>query len=240
MTTPITTTNVERRNITQEFRVAPDGEAAKISGYAALFDTPSENLGGWTEIIDPNAFDNVLAGNPDVRALWNHNPDAVLGRTTASTLSLSIDSRGLVYAIDPPDTNLAKDLMVSMRRRDVTQSSFSFICKRDQWTDNADGTVTRRILEFDQILDVSPVTYPAYSATTSQARNIPESMPKEIRSRFEKRDLNEPGCVCGCAQCASGACGICSSDPQCIGAMRSLVSDSEKRRMEMHLTLLSR
>jgi uncharacterized protein len=232
--------NIERRNITHEFRVSADGEPATISGYASLFNSPYD-AGWWTEQIDPNAFDSVMSSNPDCRALFNHNPDCVLGRTTAGTLRLNIDSRGLAYEIDAPDTALAKDLMVSMRRKDVTQSSFAFITKRDQWVDNPDGTITRTILEFSDLLDVSPVTYPANPATTAQSRSsLPASMPKEMRSRIEKKDFDDDGdCVCGCPQCVGGACGICSSDPQCISAMRSAVSDSEKRKMEMRLALLS-
>jgi hypothetical protein len=237
---------IERRNITQEFRVGTnDDKSPVIYGYAAVFDTPSNNM-GWIEEIDPHAFDSVMTTNPDVRALWNHNPDHVLGRTSAGTLSLMIDARGLAYNITTPDTTIANDLIVSMRRKDVTQSSFSFICKRDQWTDNANGTVTRRILEFEELIDVSPVTFPAYDGATSQARSLPDSMPVEMRSRFERRDLDDDddddgndNCLCGCPQCASGACGICSSDPQCIGAARSSTSDMEHQRMKMRLALLS-
>lgn len=234
-------TNVERRNLTHEFRVSPDGEPATISGYASLFNSPYD-AGGWVEQIDPNAFDSVMGRNPDVRALWNHNADCVLGRTTAGTLHLTIDTRGLAYVIDAPDTALAKDLMISMRRKDITQSSFAFITKRDQWTDNADGTITRTILEFEDLLDVSPVTYPANPATSAQSRSLPASMPKEMRSRIEKRALDDDDdddCVCGCPQCAAGACGICSSDPQCISAKRSLVTDAEQRKMQMQVALLS-
>ena len=244
--------NAEYRNIKHEFRVSQDGEAPNISGYAALFDTESENI-GWIETIDPHAFDSVIASKPDVRALWNHNPDHVLGRTSANTLSLTIDSRGLAYSIDPPDTTVASDLIVSMRRKDVTESSFGFIVKRDQWTDNTDGTVTRRILEFDELLDVSPVTYPAYSGTTAQARSLPSSMPAEIRSRFERRDADEPKmdpdadgtdndlCECDCAQCRAGACGICSADPQCDNAERCQRSIRmiDHERAKMRVTLLS-
>jgi uncharacterized protein len=237
---------IERRNITHEFRVSGEGEPATISGYASLFNSPYDT--GWfIEEVDLHAFDTVMASNPDVRALWNHNPDCVLGRTTSGTLHLTLDARGLAYVVDPPDTTLAKDLMVSMRRKDVTQSSFAFVCKRDQWVENPDGTITRTILEFDELLDVSPVTYPANPATSasSRSRSIPESMPKEMRSRLEKRDLDDDddddSCICACPQCASGACGICSSDPQCLMAKRSVrsnVTDSEKRRMEMQLALL--
>jgi hypothetical protein len=228
---------VETRQITHEFRVSAEDEDPRITGYAAVFNTASEDQGGWTEIIDPTAFDNVLASNPDVRALWNHNPDHVLGRTTAGTLQLSCDATGLAYVVTPPATSLAKDLMVSMRRKDVTQSSFAFICKRDQWTDNQDGTVTRKILEFDSLLDVSPVTYPAYTAATSGVRNLPASMPAEMRSRIARRDMGDDDlCECNCSQCLAGACGICSADPQCNFAVRST---SERDRMKMRLSLLS-
>lgn len=202
---------IERRNLTQEFRVAADGATPTIAGYAAVFDVPSEDM-GFIEIIDPHAFDSVMAASPDCRALWNHNPDHVLGRTGANTLHLSVDARGLAYVIDTPDTTCARDLIVSMRRGDVTQSSFGFICKRDQWTDNPDGTITRRILEFDELLDVSPVTYPAFTQATAGVRSLPASMPREMRSRLEARAAS---CACGCAQCKGGNCGICSADPKC-------------------------
>jgi uncharacterized protein len=233
---------VEHRHITQEFRVSDEGEPLKIAGYASVFNTPYD-VGYWTEEVDPNAFDSVLASDPDVRALWNHNSDQPLGRTKyANTLRLSIDSRGLAYEIDPPATSYANDLIVSMRRKDVTQSSFAFITKRDQWTENADGTVTRRILEFDTLLDVSPVTYPANPAASSNVRSLPETMPKEMRSRFEQRidaptepapveptARSIPDCFCTCSQCMAESCGICSADPQCAGAVRQM-------RMKLQLT----
>ena len=182
-------TKIERRNITTEFRLSDSDQPTTIQGYGAVFNSAGTN-GLWTEVIDPHAFDNVVASNPDVRALWNHNPDHVLGRTAAGTLSLSIDARGLSYSIQPPDTQVARDLITSMRRKDVTGSSFGFICARDQWTDNADGTVTRTILEIGELLDVSPVTYPFYGAADSSVRSMPDSMPAEYRSRFEAR-MNE-------------------------------------------------
>ena len=179
-----TSNNIERRNLTHEFRVSLEGEAPTISGYASLTNSPYD-CGWWLEQVDTHAFDSILAKNPDVRALWNHNPDYVLGRSSAKTLSLSLDARGLAYAIDPPDTTVARDLMVSMRRGDVRESSFAFVVLRDQWTDNADGTITRTILEFEDLLDVSPVTYPANPAASSQVRSLPHTMPAEMRSRVE-------------------------------------------------------
>lgn len=183
-------TNVERRNLTHEFRVSPEGEAPKISGYASLTNSPYD-CGYWTEQVDTHAFDSVLAKNPDVRALWNHNSDFVLGRSSAKTLLLALDALGLAYEIDPPDTSVARDLMVSMRRGDVRESSFAFVVARDQWTDNADGTITRTILEFEDLFDVSPVTYPANPAASSQVRSLPHTMPAEMRSRLEGRSSDE-------------------------------------------------
>jgi uncharacterized protein len=209
----------ERRTWRQvEFRVSAENEPANICGYAAVFDSESEDMGYWTELreeIDPHAFDSVLASNPDVRALFNHDANLVLGRTTSGTLRLSVDARGLKYEIDPPDTQLARDLMVSMRRKDITGSSFGFVCKRDQWTDNPDGSITRRILEFDQLYDVSPVTYPAYPASSSEARSLPASMPAELRRKLEKRDANpDTGCTCDCESCQGGDCSGCT-DAEC-------------------------
>jgi HK97 family phage prohead protease len=177
----------EQRSIVQEFRVSEPDQPATIQGYAAVFDSPAD--GYWfREELDPHCFDAVLATNPDVRALWNHNPDHVLGRTAAGTLSLAVDARGLSYTIEPPDTQTARDLIVSMRRKDVTGSSFGFVVARDQWTDNPDGTITRRILEIEELIDVSPVTYPFYDTAGAQVRSLPESMPAEMRSRIEQRD----------------------------------------------------
>jgi uncharacterized protein len=231
--------NIERRFLTQEFRVSEEGTPPTISGYAAVFDSSSEDI-GWTEEIDSHAFDSVMSTNPDVRALFNHDANLILGRTTAGTLKLNIDARGLSYEIDPPDTQLARDLIVSMRRKDITGSSFGFITKRDQWTENPDGTVTRRILEFDELLDVSPVTYPAFTATSSGVRSLPESCPVELRSKLQKRGLGF-GCSCPCEQCKAGACGLCSepecNDPECASCKRQASRSSEHVRMEMRLAL---
>ena len=212
---------LERRFISQEFRVSQDGEPATIGGYAAVFNSDSQDM-GFIETIDPHAFDAVMSKNPDVRCLFNHDDNHVLGRTTAGTLKLSVDARGLAYECQPPDTNFAKDLLVSMRRKDITGSSFGFIAKRDQWTEMPDGSIQRRILEFDELLDVSPVTFPAFLAATSGVRSLPDSMPVEIRSRFEKRKKeqrdNENGCSCPCDPCVDNNCMDCTGcdDPNCL------------------------
>lgn len=162
----------ERRLITTEFetRNNADGQPSEIRGYGAVFDALSENLGGFREKIAPGAFDDAL--QDDVRGLINHDSNLILGRTSASTLRLGVDDHGLRYEIDLPDTSYARDLGVSMARGDITQSSFSFFVEDDDWSEDADGRVVRTIKKVRQLLDVSPVTYPAYPQTSSEARGL--------------------------------------------------------------------
>ena len=159
---------IERRTYQiHEFRAASDGEP-EISGYAAVFGELSENLGGFYEQIDRGAFATTLQ-TADVRALWNHNADYPLGRLKAGTLSLSEDERGLAFSLRPPDTQYARDLLVSIRRGDVDQMSFGFRAVRDRW-EQVGGQVIRTLLEVE-LFDVSPVTYPAYPTTSAAVRS---------------------------------------------------------------------
>lgn len=146
-----------------------DGEH-RISGYAAVFDQLSENLGGFREKIAPGAFDPVI--NDDVRALFNHESHLILGRTRANTLELDIDTTGLHYRIDPPDTQVARDLIASITRGDISQSSFSFWVDEDGWDEDDDGRVVRTIKSFKRLYDIAPVTFPAYPDTTVAARSL--------------------------------------------------------------------
>jgi hypothetical protein len=234
---------LERRYRRQEFRVEGDGPSTKISGYAAVFDSESENLGFFRETIDPHAFDNVMASNPDVRALWNHDSNIVLGRTRAGTLRLALDARGLSYQIDPPDTQAARDLVISMRRKDVTQSSFGFTVKRDQWTDEEDGSLSRRILEVEELFDVSPVTFPAYQNSAAQISSLPRSMPAEMRARVLKKvreaDPDEEKCLCACSECLDGDHENCSNkecDDENCGCSYSEANRSQRAAMQRRLT----
>ena len=146
-------------------------ESNKIVGYGSVFDKRSVDLGGFREIIAPGAFDGRL--EDDCRALFNHNPDFVLGRTTAGTLALSTDDNGLRYDIDPPETSWAQDLMVSMRRGDISQSSFGFRVGDDDWIyDEESDTVIRTVNRVEILRDVSVVTYPAYEASDSSVRSM--------------------------------------------------------------------
>ena len=161
-----------------------DGEQ-RISGYAAVFNKLSENLGGFREQIQPGAFDKVMGD--DVRALFNHEPHLILGRTTADTLQLEIDDHGLRYRIDPPDTQYARDLVKSIERKDVTQSSFAFWVEDDSWDEDDDGRLIRTIKQFRRLYDISPVTYPAYPDTSVAARNC-DAYQNTLTRRTLERD----------------------------------------------------
>jgi HK97 family phage prohead protease len=165
---------LERR----EFRVAlkietrEGGNSPVIRGHAAVFNSLSENLGGFREMVAPGAFTEAIKSD-DVRALFNHNPDYILGRNISKTLRLSEDKEGLSIEIDPPETNVAKDLLISIERGDVDQMSFGFRVRPngEAWGEDEEGNVIRTLTDV-KLFDVSPVTYPAYPQTDVAVRSL--------------------------------------------------------------------
>ena len=190
--------NMERRLFANEFRIVDDKKtkSKKIIGYASVFNADSQDLGGFIERINPNAFDKVIEDEQDVRALFNHNADlGVLGRTTSGTLRLSVDETGLKYEIDTPDTQLARDLMASMERGDISQSSFGFTISEngDSWDEDAEGRAIRTINQVEQLFDISPVVYPAYTDASVALRsfdNYKENKQKTTKTK-KQTDLHE-------------------------------------------------
>ena len=155
----------EKRTMgTIEVREA-DSDDMVLEGYAAVFNSETD-LGHFREVIKPGAFDDVMTN--DVRALINHDPNLILGRTENGTLELSTDERGLKYRVKLGNQQYAKDFYESVKRGDISQSSFAFTIKEQSW--NEERTV-RSVDKVRQLLDVSPVTYPAYAAATVQARD---------------------------------------------------------------------
>ncbi|CDL81754.1 HK97 family phage prohead protease [Xenorhabdus cabanillasii] len=151
----------------------PENQPTQIIGYGSVFDSRSEPLWGFREIIKPGAFDEVL--NDDVRGLFNHDPNFILGRSAAGTLSLSVDDKGLRYDITAPQTQTIRDLVLApMLRGDINQSSFAFRVARDgeHWYEDEEGIVIREINRFSRLYDVSPVTYPAYQDADSAVRSL--------------------------------------------------------------------
>ena len=153
----------------------PDGQAGapKIVGYAAVFNTRSDLLGGFfVELIAPGAFDEVLA--QDTRGLFNHDPNYLLGRTTSGTLRLTVDERGLAYEIDTPDTLTIRDLVVApIARGDMSGSSFAMRVAPggDTWHEE-DGVVVRTIYKVAELRDVGPVSFPAYPDSSAAQRSL--------------------------------------------------------------------
>lgn len=152
-----------------ELRAADGDDGPKILvGYAALFDELSENLGGFRERIASGAFAKAVGG--DVRALFNHDPNLIIGRTKSKTLSLIEDQRGLRSEITLPNTSAARDLLESINVGNVDQMSFGFRTRKDSW-DEVNGELVRTLIEVD-LFDVSPVTFPAYPQTEIAKRSL--------------------------------------------------------------------
>ena len=187
------TEETERRTHTVEMHVRAAAMGKKnptIEGYAANFNSLSENLGGFREILLPGCFKNAIATS-DVRALFNHDPNLILGRNTSGTCRLIEDEKGLRFEVDPPDTSYARDLQVSMQRGDITQCSFGFQVAEggDSWAKDTDDLWIRSISNVSRLFDVSPVTYPAYASTSCAVRSMLEKN-NELEEK-EKREAEE-------------------------------------------------
>lgn len=154
-----------------ETRAEGDVERPVITGHAAVFDELSVPLWGFREKIAKGAFARSIARGDDVRALFNHDPALLLGRTKNETLRVVEDDTGLAIRINPPDTQLARDVVTLIRRGDVDQMSFGFTTVRDEWDHSQETVVIRTLLEVD-LFDVSPVTFPAYEQTDVQVRRV--------------------------------------------------------------------
>ncbi len=165
----------ERRLVSVPVEVrAAEGQPTVVRGYAALYDTEAVIAGFFRERIAPGAFRSVIGQTADVRALFNHDDNIVLGRTTNGTLRLSEDERGLAYEFDPnPNDPDATRVVAKIQRGDVSQSSYGFQVKADTWTKptRAGELPLRTINEFEALRDVSPVTFPAFEDTTAEARS---------------------------------------------------------------------
>lgn len=178
-----------------ELTRAEDGRTT-IKGYGAVFyrdddqGTEFELWPGLVERIMPGAFDKVIDG-ADVRSMFNHDPNQILGRTKNRTLRLSVDSVGLRYEVDLPDTQTGRDIARSVERGDVDGSSF--------WFQIADGGTTKRkdgdqeiweIRELSNLLEVGPVTMPAYKATSAAMRSMLQKYHDECQRWRRQSDID--------------------------------------------------
>lgn len=159
-----------------EVRQDDDGEFI-FAGHAAVFDVPSDELGGryyrFTEYIKRGAFRKALEEKQDTVYLYDHD-GMPYARTTAGNLLLREDNTGLDVEARPPATTATKDLAMSMQAGNVRHMSFAFTCAEDEWTEHNDGDVTivrRDVIAIDRLFDVSAVTFPAYPQTDAAIRS---------------------------------------------------------------------
>lgn len=159
-----------------------------IRGHAAVFEKDSVDFGGWVERIAKGAFAETIAKR-DVRALWSHNLDLVLGRTSNRTLKVWEDEYGLAFELELPDTTLGRDAFTSISRGDVTGMSFGFdVAGKDQkWTRGEAGKPHIRTLLKVELYEVSPTAFPAYEATNVQTRDADglTSVEQQLREQEE-------------------------------------------------------
>ena len=183
-----------------EFRAAADGAdkgtLGTLTGYAAVFNSESLDLGGFREVIQPGCFERSLKRGDDITCLVQHDRSQIIGRRSAGTLKVEEDARGLRYEVNVPDTQAGRDVIASVKRGDINGSSFGFRTVQDKWSRDAakGGTMTRSLVEAD-LFDVGPVTYPAYMGATVEARSLSEALLAEGRKALGIVDAAKPAAL---------------------------------------------
>lgn len=172
--------SVQRFAVELRAEVTPRGV---LHGYAAVFDQAAD-LRSHLEMLASTAFKRALDDpKTDVRSLWNHNADHLLGRQSSGTLKLGTDSRGLEFEVDLPDTGMGRDVRVLAERGDITGASFAFVPDEDTWSQRS-GRRVRTHTSVGRLLDVSPVTFPAYEGAGVALRSFPTGQAESVRSRL--------------------------------------------------------
>lgn len=180
---------IEKRTLTGtiEYRAVGDGMPTELGGIAAVVNSVTD-LGYFEEVIAPGAFDYALQKDYDIRCLFNHESELILGRTKADTCKVFVNNQGnLEYTWVPDYENPTHVSVVrSIMRGDITQSSFAFTIREQVWTESEKyGTMGKRVINIiEDLYDVSPVTYPAYVDTEADARSI-------LKMRDEEREIND-------------------------------------------------
>ena len=201
----------ETRGLRLEQRA--EGKMPLIRGYAVVFNALSSVLWGFREEIAPEAFaDSVESG--DVRALWSHQDALVLGRTKNGTLSLAIDDEGVRYDLEPAATQAGRDAVTSIRRGDVDAMSFGFrvLPEGASWRYDDDEQLIRRVTNAE-LIEISPVAFPAYPQTNASVRALRELYGEEVDIPPEFRGATDLGAV--------------------DAAVQQALADARNRRMRM-------
>jgi len=228
----------EYRIFKTEVRAGKDSKP-QIEGYAAVFNTETD-LGYVRESIAPGAFKRAIAENQDVRCLFNHDPNNILGRTKSGTLALEEDNTGLKFRCDMPDTTIGKDVHSMIMRGDVDQCSFGFIVRDEEIKYGNNGEGATRVIKDADLFDVSPVTYPAYPTTSVEARSNADAL-KSFRDDNPDNDedgdagsdhpyMGDEECGCCCRACYSAEHEECDMH----------MADGEQCSMSEHVDMRSK
>lgn len=179
-----------------EIRAEQEGKVRKLSGYGIVYNRKAQIYEDLYEIIRPGAARKILEANADIKCCLNHNRERIFGRTKSGTLTLEENQTGVKYTALPPEAQWANDALVSIKRRDIDGSSFTFAVEPsgEKITKQSDGTFLREIFEFSRIGEMGPVTDPAYLDTTANVRSAKEeyeTLTAELRTQLEADKIAE-------------------------------------------------
>ena len=178
----------------RSFNLNADNDSRLISGYAIVFNSMSNDLGGFREIISPTAVTEELISNSDVVFNYAHNDNNILARSNKGegTLELSVDERGLYFAFEMPKTALGDQILESIKRGDISKCSFCFSLDNDEcetWTRDADNNIIRTINSISGLYDCAIVVHPAYDETEVSNRSLEKV--KELRALDEQEQVEQ-------------------------------------------------
>ena len=166
-------------------------DSRTVEGYAVVTNSESRDLGGFVEVIAPEALEGDIIQRSDVLALLDHNQSrGVLARSKygKGSLTLEVDDKGLLYRFEAPKTPLGDELVEALKRGDISTSSFAFTVKTDEWTKREDGTYLRTIKEFGELYDISPVFREAYEETSVALRSLEEFKNNEVPADVKEQE----------------------------------------------------
>jgi HK97 family phage prohead protease len=177
----------EIRTNSVDFEVRAEGDGMSFTGYASVFNSPSEDLGGFVEYVAPGAFKRSLQSRNEVKLLWNHDSGEPLASLRGGTMQLVEDSRGLKVTAQLPNTTRGRDIAELLRTKVIDSMSFGFNVIRDSWS--SDGKI--RTLESVRLFETSIVSFPAYSSTTATVRSASTINPDQLADALLKLESGE-------------------------------------------------
>jgi HK97 family phage prohead protease len=177
----------EVRTNSVDFEVRAEGDGMTFTGYASVFNSPSEDLGGFVEYVAPGAFKRSLQSRNEVKLLWNHDAGEPLASLRGGTMQLVEDERGLKVTAQLPNTTRGRDVAELLRTNVINEMSFGFNVIKDNWS--RDGQT--RTLESVRLFEVSVVSFGAYKATEAAVRSQPTINPDQLADALLKLESGE-------------------------------------------------